>query len=675
VKNIKKIWAFVLMAALAFSAALVLSCSDVPENDSKTLTGIEVTTLPTQVIYDLNEAFASAGMVVTATYSDGSTAKVTGYTVFGFSSSTEGNKTITIIYKGETATFTVEVVNSNRVAKPVADPAGGTIPTDFEVTLTTTTADAEIWYTTNGNTPSKGGATSTKYTAPIAISATVTIKAIAVKYGMTNSPILEAAYTVRNFATWNNWLATKYGKSFGWDAANVSSDPKTPITHDMLAEEYFFSKGLNAGWNLGNTHDGGSNPRATNGGNYDKLFAGIKASGINVIRIPVSWNAGSSGDGALTVVSASLLNDVEAAILAAHGAGLVVFINSHHDKSFFSLDRAGASLIASLQEDAEPGADADLISFTERYKAVWRQIAERFRDYGDWLIFEALNEPTISSGGSVQWDGALPAYHEVLNRWCQAFVETVRADGGNNAKRYLIFKSYAGKLQQSLDPTNGFRIPTDPVGPGRLVYSFHSYVPQGLGLEGTSINWTDDHADLYRSAFVQASDAYIKQGIPVFMGETGATFHSQRSSSAAAADNSILANRNRLLLLNALGYYARQYSVIPCLWDNGEATRTSASQPNGETFAMFRRKSAHDMDSDDWGKPIDHTQINGGSAYVANVTAAAGAGAMNANNAARDDPLFGEYTIKAFVDAVNGRALFGSPVLSPKLAELYEPYK
>jgi len=687
VRKMNKLCAFVLI-----SAALLAACPSDTETNGKTVTEITVTP-PEQVVYKVDETFDSTGMVVTASYSDGTKGAVkNGYEISGFDSATPGEKTITVTYDGKTATFTVEVIG---ISRPVANPRGGQVPKGITVTLSATPADAEIWYTTNGNTPAKGGTNgSIPYTTPIVINNGVTIRAIAVKDGMDDSKLFAAAYTlapVGRFDTWNDWLASKYGKTFGWDAANVTVDPKTPITHNILAEEFFFAKGLNAGWNLGNTHDGGSNPRATNGGHYDKLFSGIKAAGFNVIRMPVTWGSGATVNGsgwnsvtitpenaADTVVSASLLDDVEAAIKAAHAAGLVVFINSHHDKSFFSLDRAGAS----LRMEGDEGAD--FVSYTERYKAVWRQIAERFKDYGDWLIFEALNEPTISSGGETLWDGAIPVYHEVLNRWCQAFVDTVRASGhdedgnviNNNAKRYLIFKSYAGKLLQSTDPTNGFRVPTDPVGPGRLVYSFHSYVPQGLGLEGTSINWGSSHADLYKTAFELASDTYIKKGIPVFMGETGATFHSQRSATDDEDNNSILANRNRLLLLNALGYYARQYSVIPCLWDNGEATRSPLdsqgrpnTQPNGESFAMFRRRPVHDNNTDNWGKPIDHTKLAGGSN-----PASTGGAAMKAGNAASDDPLFGEYTIKAFIDAVNGLAAFEHPELSPKLAQLYADY-
>lgn len=80
-----------------------------------------------------------------------------------------------------------------QVATPTATPAAGEVESGTEVTLATTTAGADIYYTTDGTTPSSA---STKYTAKIAITEAVTIKAIAIKSGMTDSEVLSAAYTV-----------------------------------------------------------------------------------------------------------------------------------------------------------------------------------------------------------------------------------------------------------------------------------------------------------------------------------------------------------------------------------------------------------------------------------------------------------------------------------------------
>jgi uncharacterized repeat protein (TIGR02543 family) len=79
------------------------------------------------------------------------------------------------------------------VAKPSAAPAGGNYTTAQTVTLATATTGADIHYTTNGAAPS---ASSAKYSSPITISATTTLKAVALKEGMTNSSVLTEVYTI-----------------------------------------------------------------------------------------------------------------------------------------------------------------------------------------------------------------------------------------------------------------------------------------------------------------------------------------------------------------------------------------------------------------------------------------------------------------------------------------------
>jgi len=194
--TIKVLGIAVIITAIALNALLLTGCPSPDSGNNKTLDSIAVTTLPTKTEYAIGEDFKSAGMVVTATYSDGSTAEVTDYTtdISGYDKTTAGTKTITVTYQGKTAEFTVKVID--RVATPTANPAVGAIASGTEITLSTITEGAEIWYTTDNSTPSKNGATSTKYTDKIAISSPTTIKAIAVKDGMSDSSLLTAVYTL-----------------------------------------------------------------------------------------------------------------------------------------------------------------------------------------------------------------------------------------------------------------------------------------------------------------------------------------------------------------------------------------------------------------------------------------------------------------------------------------------
>jgi hypothetical protein len=73
------------------------------------LSSIAVTTQPTKTTYTVGQALDTAGMVVTATYGDSTTANVTGWTTSGFSSASVGTHSVTVSYQGKTTTFSVTV--------------------------------------------------------------------------------------------------------------------------------------------------------------------------------------------------------------------------------------------------------------------------------------------------------------------------------------------------------------------------------------------------------------------------------------------------------------------------------------------------------------------------------------------------------------------------------------
>ena len=87
------------------------------------------------------------------------------------------------------ATYTLNV----NVTAPTASPTGGTYNDVQSVTLSTTTSGASIYYTLDGSTPTSA---STQYTAPISITASSTLRAIATKAGLDDSTIMSATYTL-----------------------------------------------------------------------------------------------------------------------------------------------------------------------------------------------------------------------------------------------------------------------------------------------------------------------------------------------------------------------------------------------------------------------------------------------------------------------------------------------
>ena len=93
-----------------------------------------------------------------------------------------------------TASFTKEAVQE-AVATPEISPNGGSFTDSQQVTITCATEGASIYYTTNGSTPSASG---TLYSDPITVTATTTIKAIAVKDEMADSQVASATFTKRS---------------------------------------------------------------------------------------------------------------------------------------------------------------------------------------------------------------------------------------------------------------------------------------------------------------------------------------------------------------------------------------------------------------------------------------------------------------------------------------------
>lgn len=90
------------------------------------LESISITTKPTKTTYEYGDSFQSAGMVVKATYSDGATANVTGYSCSPTLLSTVGTQTITVSYteRNVTKTATTSVTVNRKTISAVPSQSG-----------------------------------------------------------------------------------------------------------------------------------------------------------------------------------------------------------------------------------------------------------------------------------------------------------------------------------------------------------------------------------------------------------------------------------------------------------------------------------------------------------------------------------------------------------------------
>ena len=98
---------------------------------------------------------------------------------------------------GITGGTVFEIVSATTTQEPEFSPGTGAYTSTQSVTITDTTADATIYYTTNGTPPTTA---STKYTGAISVSATETIEAIAVASGYAQSAVASATYTIEPVA-------------------------------------------------------------------------------------------------------------------------------------------------------------------------------------------------------------------------------------------------------------------------------------------------------------------------------------------------------------------------------------------------------------------------------------------------------------------------------------------
>lgn len=116
-------------------------------------------------------------------------------------------------------TALASVLDNIVVATPTFSPAAGAYGPTQSVTISSPTAGAKIYYTTNGSTPTTG---STLYSGPVSVSSSETVKAIAVTTGTHNSAVGSAAYVI-NGAVATPTFSPVAGPYVGTQSVTISS--------------------------------------------------------------------------------------------------------------------------------------------------------------------------------------------------------------------------------------------------------------------------------------------------------------------------------------------------------------------------------------------------------------------------------------------------------------------
>lgn len=228
----------------------------------------------------------------------------------------------------------------------------------------------------------------------------------------------------------------------------------------------------------------------------------------------------------------------------------------------------------------------------EKYRAVWAQIADRFKDYDQHVIYESMNEigariAEMKDGEAK--DAAIATAYENINDYNQIFVDTVRQSGGNNDRRWLLVPGLNTNINYTAGDY-GFQIPEDghlsqevPAGQKRIMISVHYYDPWGFcGQEDYAVTQWGEEADLskklgygqeddMKDQFSILREKFTSQGYPVVIGEYGSIDKTTKKDSGTQKDGEPDADNNKYR-----AYYAQvlcslsvQNGCVPIYWDNG----------------------------------------------------------------------------------------------------------
>jgi endoglucanase len=264
------------------------------------------------------------------------------------------------------------------------------------------------------------------------------------------------------------------------------------------------------GWNLGNTLEstwGYPDPTQT-------LINSVADAGFNTVRVPCAWDFNANPSN--YQISPAYMAQVKQVVDWCFARNLTVIINCHWD---------GGWLEKHITDAVDPTINAKMQSY-------WTQIANAFAGYDNRLLFAGANEPHCET----------PAQWNTLRTYYNTFISAVRATGGNNTSRWLVFSGPATDIDKTDQLVT--TLPTDST-PGRLVAEVHYYAPYEWALMNEDEDWgnpdigkrfyfwgqgyhhttrTDRNAywgeeDYVEAQFNKMKTRFVDQGIPVLIGE------------------------------------------------------------------------------------------------------------------------------------------------------------
>ncbi len=382
--------------------------------------------------------------------------------------------------------------------------------------------------------------------------------------------MLSAALSLAVLTSCGNGNTVQDGGSASDSGANaVLSAEMRDITSMELVKD------MGIGWNLGDTldvcqadrdGDGKINEHVEEGEKVDEtlwgnpkatkeLFTALKEDGIKSVRIPVTWRDHMDAEGN---VDREWMDRVHEVVDYAYSQDMYVILNVHHDGG--GDPKFGAWIIEGAKNDKE--------NTLKRYKNLWSQIAEEFKDYGDKLVFESMNE--------VGFDGvAENTAYNLLNEFNQAFVDLVRNSGGNNGSRHLLIAGYWTDIARTC--SGSFKMPSDSA--GRCIVSVHYYTPWEFCTTNIHNTWgTDAEVKQMEDLYGMMKTNFVDKGIPVIIGEYAASGNDKASC---------------IFFIEKMVKLCSDYGMAPYYWDNGgQLDRNTYEWRTPEYLEAMKRASS-----------------------------------------------------------------------------------
>lgn len=327
---------------------------------------------------------------------------------------------------------------------------------------------------------------------------------------------------------------------------------------------------MGMGWNLGNTFDGfdengdrgeesWGNPVVTK-----ELIQSIKAKGFDSIRLPFTAHMRISDAANDFTIDEEFLNRYEEVVDWALEEDLYVMINLHHDSWIWLSDWDGTT-------------DSDLYN---KYLRIWDQLAERFKDKDERVMFESINEPQFNNTE----DETGIIYLTQLNK---DFYDIVRNSGGNNAERMLVLPTLnTDAAQDKLDALYDQIIELDDPNIMATIHYYSEWVySTNIGKTGfDEILWDDvtPRSSLV-DVFDRVHDTFVANGIGVTIGEYGLLGYDKSSEINQFGET--------LKFLEFINYYAQEKQLNLMLWDNGQHINRETAEWYVEPFGQMIENS------------------------------------------------------------------------------------